>query len=199
MWAFSVIYVSTDFSLRKLFWEQLICISDALNSIGGLNWMVREDLIEILRVYEKFGGNILNIHRSSLFWDCLNKCGLMDLGYKSSKYTWSNMRYKNRGSLILERLDRCLANDLWLHFFPEASILNLPRTHSDHSPLLIQLQQHLCTPCKTFRVESIWCSHRDFKTLVNNSFSEESNLTRATLDFEPIAKAWNKEVFCNIF
>lgn len=41
---------------------------------------------------------------------------------------------------IRERLDRDVANDKWFELFPEAKISHLPHFHSNHCPLLVQLQ-----------------------------------------------------------
>lgn len=102
--------------------------------------------------------------------NCINYCNLIDLGFNGIKYTWSNMRCRNSQSLILERLDRCLANDLWVHLYPEATITHLPRTHSNHSPFLLNLGHTHSNQIKPFRVESIWLSHQDFPNLIKESF-----------------------------
>lgn len=83
--------------------------------------------------------------------DCLNHCKIIDLGFRGSKFTWSNMRYINRQNLILERLDKCFANDQWIHQFPKASVLHLLRTYSDHCPLLLTFIRSSPTTQKPFR------------------------------------------------
>lgn len=62
----------------------------------------------MIKQTEKFGGNPVNNTRIDAFAQCLNYCNLIDLGYKGSKFTWTNKR--RNGSTILERLDRFLAN-----------------------------------------------------------------------------------------
>lgn len=58
------------------------------------------------------------------------------------------MYYTN---IILERLDRFLANPAWLQFYPKATIHHLPRTYSDHCPLILNtnLSPHI-TSIKPF-------------------------------------------------
>lgn len=53
------------------------------------------------------------------------------------------MRYRNRRHLILERLDRCLDNDHWIHLYPKDSIFHLYMTHFDHSPYFSPLLEIL--------------------------------------------------------
>lgn len=115
------------------------------------------DFNEILSFSDKFGENSFNSSRASHFWDCINQSNLIDLRFRGSKFTWTNKRYRNRSSLILERLDRCFANQAWIDLFPEASVTYLPRTHSDHSPLLICLKRNLPISFKPFKMETIWC------------------------------------------
>lgn len=123
----------------------------------------------------------------------------MDLEFRGSKYIWSNMRYKNRQSLILERLDRCLANDQWIHLLSKAIVTHFPRTHSGHTPLILSLIRPFHGLNKPFRVETIWFHHEDFPNLINSSFFNCRDLTTGTIKFEDSAKAWNSHVFGNIF
>lgn len=109
------------------------------------------------------------------------------------------MRYRNKHSLILECLDRFLANDQRIQLYPEATVHYLPRTHFDYSLMLLQFYRAHQNILKPFRVESMWCGHANFRNLVDCSFPEESDLTIATLAFENHTKIWNREVFGNIF
>lgn len=45
--------------------------------------------------------------------------------------------------MVLERLDRIVANHAWLTLYPDAHVHHLPRTHSDHCPLLLSLDKNL--------------------------------------------------------
>lgn len=130
------------------------------------------DFNEILTTSKKFGGNNIIFNRTGSFWDCINKCNLLDLGFKGSKYTWTNKRYKHRRHLILERLDRCLANETWLHLFPETSVSHMARTHSDRCPLLVNI---LKTPLPLINLFG-W-NQCDAPTLILSILSETLSLT----------------------
>lgn len=70
-------------------------IADSMESLGCNSWLVG---VILMKSSDKFGGNRISLSRSYLFWNCINHCNLIDLGFKDSKYTWSNMRYRNRQS-----------------------------------------------------------------------------------------------------
>lgn len=133
-WLFTAIYASNVYTDRCLLWNNLKCILDTYKG----PWLIGGNFNEILHATEKFGGNMLCISRSNNFLNCINYCGLSDLGFKGSKYTWTNKRSK--GHTILERLDLLFANYDWIHLFPNAIVTNLPRTHSDYCPYNFPLQ-----------------------------------------------------------
>lgn len=60
--------LSTNFNTRKLHWDQLISLADNLSSLGSNSWLVGGDFNKVLRASEKFGGNHISIHKSSLFF-----------------------------------------------------------------------------------------------------------------------------------
>ncbi|KAI3452547.1 hypothetical protein Pfo_009211 [Paulownia fortunei] len=63
------------------------------------------------------------------FGDMITDCGLIDAGFEGQCFTWTNKR-------VWERLDRILYSDAWLHAFESTKVTHLPRTWSDHAPLL---------------------------------------------------------------
>lgn len=157
------------------------------------------DFNEIISSSNKIRGNSININRAFYFWDCINHNGLIDLGFRERKYTLTNKRYRNRSSFILERLDRCLSNEAWLNFFPEASVTHLPKTHFDHPPLLLCLKLHHFITSKSFRMETIWCFHPSLSQMVRQSFDTTTDLTEALAHFQAHITTWNRDIFGNIF
>mgnify|MGYP006869236783 CR=1 FL=1 len=39
---------------------------------------------------DKFGGKAISVSRSLLFKDCLDKCSMIDIGFSSGRFTWTN-------------------------------------------------------------------------------------------------------------
>ncbi|XP_028094336.1 uncharacterized protein LOC114294405 [Camellia sinensis] len=80
-------------------------------------------------------------YRCKKFSDNVNRCGLMDIGCSGLKFTWSNNRQGM--SNTMERLDRALCNAEWRTVFPKGAVCNLPRTYSDHSPIMVHTEDNL--------------------------------------------------------
>lgn len=84
----------------------------------------------------------------------MNNCGLIDIGYNGSNYTWCNNRRPRKR--IWKRLDRIFIYDLWDQLFQRCSVRHLARTGSDHRPLLMKNlvgnQQHI----NYFRLLNCW-------------------------------------------
>ena len=92
---------------HKILWNNLTQVASRHN----LPWLLVVDFNEVLTSKDKFGGLPINLRRSSMFTNCLNTCGMIDLGFHGLRYTWSNfskVRY-----VIQERLDRGFANASW--------------------------------------------------------------------------------------
>ena len=70
--------------------------------------MLVGDFNEALCGEYKFGGRQVNINKPLKFKDRLNSCSVLDLGFLGLKFTCLILRQVS--NLILEMIDRCLAN-----------------------------------------------------------------------------------------
>lgn len=66
------------------------------------------------------------------FRSALEDCQLGDLGFRGSKYTWTNCR--ETAYFMKERLDRAVANAEWCTQFQEIDVSILAALSSDHKP-----------------------------------------------------------------
>ena len=60
---------------------------------------------------------------------------VIDIGMVERPFTWSNRQ--SGDELIQERLDRFLVGVDWQQLYPNATVLRLSESGSDHSPLLL--------------------------------------------------------------
>lgn len=133
-WILSALYASPNPRLKDILWDGLKDFAKANN----LPWTMVGDYNEIMNV-EECCSSALDLSHSQRrkFVNNINSCNLMDMGASGPKITWTNSR---QGATNVQKcLDRGLCNEEWRSFFPEGTICNLPRTYSDHSPLLLSL------------------------------------------------------------
>ncbi|KAL0005366.1 hypothetical protein SO802_012927 [Lithocarpus litseifolius] len=193
-WIISAIYASPRLSERRMLWHNLKLVNDLHN----LPWIMLGDFNEVLSSVEKLGGRPVNAYRAGLFQECLNACGMMDMGFVGSNFTWTNLR--NFSDLIQERLDRGFCNVGWRFLYPEASIEHLVRVNSDHCPILLNLEKPLGLGLvRPFRFQPGWLSHPGFPSIVRNAWRDNQDLDIAVTSFTASARRWNKEVFGNLF
>ncbi|KAL0005724.1 hypothetical protein SO802_013285 [Lithocarpus litseifolius] len=111
-WIFFAFYASPRSVERCILWENLIKVAEFHNK----PWVIAGDFNEPLLGEDKFGGRPVNISRSLLFKDCLDKCNMVDLGFSGPRYTWTNRRELN--NLIQERMNRYFMNLSWCLCLP---------------------------------------------------------------------------------
>jgi len=97
---FSDIYVSPRSVERHILRNNLMGVSEIHNMpcvlAGDFNKPLMED--------DKFRGRAMNVNRSIMFKECLNKCCMIDIRFFGSHFTWTNRREIQ--TLIPERIDR---------------------------------------------------------------------------------------------
>ncbi|XP_028120402.1 uncharacterized protein LOC114317817 [Camellia sinensis] len=138
-WVLSAVYASPNPVTREIFWEELERTATNMNQA----WLVAGDFNNFTDHSERrsFTPNH-NFTRAQRFRERINNCNLIDLGSVGPRLTWTN----NRQGLAntMERLDRAMSNAQWRTlFFLEGTVRTLPRTYSDHSPLVVFTQGKL--------------------------------------------------------
>ena len=84
---------------------------DNLNKVAKLHnmpWVVAGDFNELFLDEDKFGGRAVSVNKSLLFKECLDNYGMIDIGFSSPRFTWTNKREVQ--TLIQERIDRFFVN-----------------------------------------------------------------------------------------
>ena len=153
----------------------------------NLPWLMIGDFNEVLYGEDKLRGNHINLKQALEFKACLDSCSFVDLGFVRPKYTWTNKRQIS--DLILERLDRCFTNPIWRILYPKVVVTHLPRTFSDHHPVLIELwKTNVNRLVRPFCFLTMWLLHPDFPRIVRKAWPEEAPLQLAISDFTKKAK-----------
>ena len=130
----TAVYAPPQFYKRNFFWEYL----QNLALHVSLLWVLLGDFNDMILDEEKLGGLLVNRTRMSAFRNCMDNCGLIDLGFHGPRYTWTN-KSPCWHTTIRERLDRGLGNAEWATPFLAAEIHHLPRVKFSTAPFYYPL------------------------------------------------------------
>ena len=161
-WRFTGFYGNPVVGDRWKSWNILRRLSESQT----LPWLCAGDFNEILYDNEKMGGALRATKQMEDFRTVLHECNLQEVPYSGPKFTWS----RGKGpDMILERLDRGLASEDWLHKFQGACEKHLVAIQSDHCPLLFYVAKSLPNKGRKgghFKFENMWVRHKDCEEVV---------------------------------
>ncbi|OMO99897.1 Endonuclease/exonuclease/phosphatase [Corchorus capsularis] len=159
------LYAPNDDSERKILFQELVEIISPLNlpcCIGGVFNVVRSPE-EKIRV-------TLNSIALSDFSDFIENLNFADLPLEGEKYTWCSKRENPSFS----RLDRFLLTSDYLERYPLISQKDLPRSLSDHNPVILFVDDKNWGP-KPFRFFNHWLFEKGFQNVVVDSWNKSSS------------------------
>ncbi|XP_030964009.1 uncharacterized protein LOC115985181 [Quercus lobata] len=133
VWLFSAVYASPRCAERHILWNNLMKVADLHN----MPWVIVGDFNEPLVNDDKFGGGAFSVNSSLLLKEYLDKCNMINIGFAGPRYTWTNRREIQ--ALIQERINRFFVIPQWCLLYPDAKVTHLPRYHSDHCPVLLEM------------------------------------------------------------
>ena len=166
-WRFTGFYGNPNVNQRRDSWELL----RRLKEESVLMWLCTGDFNEIMGDDEKWGGALRAERQMEDFRSVVDDCGFQALQFLGSQFTWS--RGKGEG-MIMERLDRGFVNAEWMREFPNTVEQHLVTTHSDHTPILIQVcsnKEESRRYRKQFRFENMWVMNESCDRVVKDEWS----------------------------
>jgi hypothetical protein len=163
-WRFTGIYGEPRTELRTKTWEAI----RYLRSQDDLPWLCAGDFNEIVSAGEQIGGNPRCESQMERFRECLDVCGLTDMGYKGYPYTWENRR--EGVDNVQVRLDRGTATAPFLDLFPLSYVEHIATEESDHMALLIRVTSNAREgqrfQPRAFMYEEMWSKHSGYQDMV---------------------------------
>ncbi|KAM7261936.1 hypothetical protein ACFE04_021013 [Oxalis oulophora] len=155
-------------NLRGKSWELL----RGLSGISDLPWLVGGNFKEILNQSEKSGGLRRLEGKINNFRQVLHDCNLQEVTASGPFFTWKN---NISHGMILEKLDRVVANDQWRALFPNDVFLNLVSSISDHCPVLVNtnLIEGWHKKNSNFKFENYWADNKLFLEVVKANWCSD--------------------------
>nr|POE90445.1 hypothetical protein CFP56_43119 [Quercus suber] len=168
VWRLTGFYGNPDTHGRTESWA---CLSQ-LAATTNLLWVCVGDFNEVLSVTEKQGGMGRPFRQINNFRNCVNSCGLKDMVYMGSWFTWS--MYGQDLGWIQERIDRGFATTEWLNRFLGARIYHLASLASYHCCLMLRMNPKVRQKktTKVFRFEAMWLKDGKCGDIVKESWAE---------------------------
>ncbi|KAL9679659.1 hypothetical protein QQ045_017525 [Rhodiola kirilowii] len=120
----------------------------------------------------------------------------MDLGFKGSKFTYSNKR-QGRDEIQC-RLDRAVGDELWIDRYPNTKIHHLVSHRSDHCPLILSLDKPTRAQGKPFRFEAMWMRDTSLADTINKNWRSTGNISDKLSFLSQQLRVWNKKSFGNV-
>ncbi|KAK4384672.1 hypothetical protein Sango_3037200 [Sesamum angolense] len=120
-------------STRRELWQGLIDLAD---TVDNEPWLVGGDFNAVLDMSEVSGASGDIRGAMNEFNDCILQTGLLSLPMQGERFTWHNCSLDGRS--LWKRLDRLLANDVWMDRWPNMYYSCLTPRTSDHSPLVLK-------------------------------------------------------------
>uniref|UniRef100_A0A8R7PKG3 Endonuclease/exonuclease/phosphatase domain-containing protein n=1 Tax=Triticum urartu TaxID=4572 RepID=A0A8R7PKG3_TRIUA len=170
-WRLTGVYGESRAGKKENTWRLL----RTLYGQSDLPWLCVGDFNEILFAGEKEGGPARAQGCMDAFRGCLEQCELEDLGFVGDPFTWRN-NWQMVAGYTRERLDRAVANANWRCLFPLHKIINGDPRHSDHRPVIAELngQSKLMGDGKGpsgFRIEARWLQEEGCAEVVEGAWN----------------------------
>lgn len=194
-WLLTAVYGSPDEAERRGLWQSLT----EANGIHHLPWLLMGDFNQVLSADKRQSRCSVNLGNCRRMLNCFRDCNLVDLETSGPKFTWWNKR--DGSNFTKAKLDRAVANELWLYLINNFTVTTLPRTNSDHHPICLKCSDaSYGSPLLYFRFENAWMTHDNFMDCVKESLSKSNTALLDTLHvLAQDLKVWSTACFGDIY
>ncbi|CAN1132549.1 Transposon TX1 uncharacterized 149 kDa protein [Linum perenne] len=183
----SCVHAPNDSQERANFWNHLSTIR--MNREDP--WILIGDFNTLMSNEEKEGGLDLSYEALEPFNDFIFNNGLMDMGFKGQKFTWTNCRQDE--DEIKERLDRALCNVEWRRMYENAILFHEPIIGSDHAPLRLELYGEYHRKKTPFRFDTRWLELPSCTEVIEEEWGRYENCHMKLKSVSRSLIKWSKE------
>ncbi|KAJ6430795.1 hypothetical protein OIU84_018327 [Salix udensis] len=166
----SFIYGSNIPSARQEIWDY---IRRYYGEFQARSWILMGDFNATMKVTDSAGGDKHWSRSKEEFGQCLHQAELHSVPYKGIKYTWHNGQEMD--NMILKKLDWVIGNVTFAEKWTEAFAQFLPRSASDHSSMLLHLNQSQFQPRPRFRFLNLWIDRDDFFPHIEKTWQQQAH------------------------
>ncbi|XP_010675370.1 uncharacterized protein LOC104891383 [Beta vulgaris subsp. vulgaris] len=118
-------------------------------------WVLMGDFNALSNVEDRIGSPV-RVSGIRPMLECMNECGLSDVKASGRHFTWS--RKQDGSARVFSRIDRVIANPMWLETYDQAAVAFLPEGNFDHTPILLSVYVVPMTK-RPFKFCNMWCHY----------------------------------------
>ncbi|XP_050217339.1 uncharacterized protein LOC126668170 [Mercurialis annua] len=182
-----LVYASNCPRQRLLLWNDILphTATDRLCIMAG-------DFNEILDPSERVNcEGFSNSMRE--YADFVARSNLIETALHGRYFTWNN-------SISRSKIDRCFISSNAFISWPNLFLKALPKTFSDHVPLLFSSEVAMDWGPKPFKSINAWCEHSEFYSFIELSWCDlfanpQNSLVFKLKELRKRIRSWNKSVF----
>jgi exonuclease III len=191
------VYSKCDLVGKRRLWANLYM---SRRGFGVGAWCVIGDFNAVLHREERRGVNDLIFPSPSMelveFGGFINNMDLVDIPVLGRKFSWFHPNGRS-----MSRIDRALLSEDRILTWGQPSLWILPRTVSDHCPLVMRYSNVDWGP-RPFRFNNHWLAHGSFRSTVEEFWRSYVSsgwmgfiLKEKLKGLKIMLKEWNKEVY----
>ncbi|KAL2943893.1 LINE-1 retrotransposable element ORF2 protein [Bienertia sinuspersici] len=124
----------------------------------------------VMNIEERIG-NAVRQREMEPMRRCISECELQDIPYSGHFYTWSNKQATE--DRVWSKLDRVMANQIWLEKFQSANAVFLTEGCSDHWPAILRMNSEVGKGRKPFKYFQMWQQAPDYYQRVQQAWEVE--------------------------
>ncbi|XP_039029458.1 uncharacterized protein LOC120163643 [Hibiscus syriacus] len=184
------VYAPCEVSEQIPLWNVIVEARRKYNN----KWFMAGDFNAIRNLSERSGCSYRQTQIAA-FNEFIEECNLVDMPLSGRKFTWFGLA--NRKS----RLDRILVEDEWFQVNSDVSLLGLPRTVSDHIPILLGKETIDWGP-RPFKLVNNWLKQESCTEVIKKVFQQEEardeELSVKLRRVKEELKRWNTQCYWNV-
>nr|XP_043619855.1 uncharacterized protein LOC122591669 [Erigeron canadensis] len=154
------LYAPQDQHAKQLVWDE---ITSHLSNTQGL-WILLGDFNEVREPCER-KNSVFNATSSQVFNDFIHQCELIEYTKNGHRFT-----YVADNGIKKSRINRILVSPSFMNTWPTAALTTLPRSLSDHRPLILSTSTLDFGP-PPFRFFNSWLSKPGINEIIINTLN----------------------------
>nr|XP_025884622.1 uncharacterized protein LOC112940607 [Solanum lycopersicum] len=191
----TVVYGLNTVEQRKSLWREMETLAKGITH----PWLIVGDSNAIMSAKDRLDGMPVVNNEIKDLGEWVRELGVTELQWTGNYYTWTNKQCgENR---IASRIDRAFGNDEWMDKWGHVRVYYGNPSISDHSSMVLMLQQTLQHGKGSFKFFNVWTEHESFMKLVETIWSKEYGYNKMKQVWsklkalQPVLKQLNRKEF----